>query len=252
MTLSLPRRIYAATVGDLVSLALAQPHQAMLSTGSVAIMAQFAAHSGIVDPLVGYCIAIGVEWAYLRGLASAAKVTTRWASVLNWSAFGVVVLWGVLWVATVYGALPEKPQGGAAFWLAVAHVVPVAWLSLCSAMCHQASASREAREAEDDRRWRKELERKAEERRLEVDTRAYARQHLASAPAVRAPSAAQPSPASGRDLDARVTALVDALRADASLTENKAEWARRIGVSRTAIYPIIKEAQARGLLRDKP
>lgn len=164
IVLPLHRRVWAATVGDLVDLALAQPHQAMLSTGSVAIMAQFAAHSGIVAPLVGYCIALGVEWAYLRGLASASKAPTRWAAVLNWSAFAVVVLWGVLWVATVYEALPERPTGAAAFWLAVAHVVPIAWLSLCSAMCHQAAATLGARQADERRRRDEERRRRDEER----------------------------------------------------------------------------------------
>lgn len=250
MTATLSRRLWAATVGDLLELALAQPHQAMLSTGSVAIMAQFAAHSGIVDPLVGYCIAIGVEWAYLRGLASASKAPTRWAAVLNWSAFGVVVLWGVLWVATVYGALPERPTGAAAFWLAVAHVVPVAWLSLCSAMCHQAGAAREAREAEEDRRWRKELEREAEKRRMEVDTRTYAREQ-----ALRLSAANSVTPTASRGVtahsDAERARLRDAIVTvyrDSGETVNVTREAAKLGISRGLWYKLRDEAQARGLL----
>lgn len=144
-TTALHLRIYNATVGDVLDLALAQPHQVLLSTGSVALMAQFAAHGGIVDPLVGYCIAGGVEWAYLRGLASNAKAPTRWAAVLNWSAFAIVVLWGVLWVATKYEAIDPTAEG-AAWWMALAHVVPVAWLSLCAAMTHSAAARAEVAE----------------------------------------------------------------------------------------------------------
>lgn len=141
------RSLFAVFIGEPIELAKAQPHQVLLSTGSVAIMAQFAAHSGIVDPLVGYCIAGGVEWAYLRGLASDAKATTWWGDALNWSAFGIVVLWGILWVATIYGAIPARLEGLAAFLVAAAHVVPIAWLSLCSAMCHRASLLVEHRKA---------------------------------------------------------------------------------------------------------
>lgn len=159
MTTTAPS-LFAVLIGEPLALAKAQPHQVLLSTGSVAIMAQFAAHSGIVDPLVGYCIAAGVEWAYLRGLASDTKATTWWGDALNWSAFGIVVLWGVLWVATIYGAIPARPAGALAFFVAAAHVVPIAWLSLCSAMCHRAAMLVEHRkvraeeEAERQRRTR--------------------------------------------------------------------------------------------------
>lgn len=120
-----------------IELIKAQPHQALLSTGSVAIMAQFAAHGGIVNWAVGYLIAIGVEWAYLRGLASDSRARSGWGAALNWSAFGIVVLWGILWVATIYGAIPEKPRGALAYVLAAAHIIPIAWVALCSAQCHR-------------------------------------------------------------------------------------------------------------------
>lgn len=180
-TLSFPQRAYRATIGDLIDLVLAQPHQILLSTGSVALMAQFAAHSGIVDPAVGYCIAGGVEWAYLRGLASNAKAPTHWATALNWSAFAIVVLWGVLWVGIQLGALKiENATGAAAWWLALAHVVPVAWLSLCAAMTHSASATQEAhtlvaQQTEETARQR-ELQRQQEEdaRRVQSEQNALA------------------------------------------------------------------------------
>lgn len=167
------RGIFAVIVGEPLALAKAQPHQVLLSTGSVAIMAQYAAHSGIVAPLVGYCIALGVEWAYLRGLASDTKATTWWGDALNWSAFGIVVLWGVLWVATIYGAIDAKPAGVLAFLVAAAHVVPIAWLSLCSAMCHRAASlveqvSKEKRLREEDERNRAEVaEKEARARKLQ-------------------------------------------------------------------------------------
>lgn len=137
MTVATQRRtLFDALIGEPLELALSQPHQILLSTGSVALMGSFASTSGIVDPLVGYLIAIGVEWAYLRGLASDSRAQTRWGGILNWSAFGIVVLWGVLWCAQKFGVYIEKDGG---WLLAAAHVVPVAWLSLCSAQCHRAA-----------------------------------------------------------------------------------------------------------------
>lgn len=134
------RSFFDVMIGEPLELAKSQPHQVLLSTGSIALMGQFAGTSQIVDPLVGYCIAVGVEWAYLRGLASDSRAQTRWGGILNWSAFGIVVLWGVLWCAQQFGVFDEA-QGG--WWLAAAHVVPVAWLSLCSAQCHRAAMGAE-------------------------------------------------------------------------------------------------------------
>lgn len=141
MTATAQRRtMFDALIGEPLELALSQPHQILLSTGSVALMGSFASTSGIVDPLVGYLIAIGVEWAYLRGLASDSRAQTAWGGILNWSAFGIVVLWGVLWCAQKFGVYTEAKGG---WMLAAAHVVPVAWLSLCSAQCHRAAMGAE-------------------------------------------------------------------------------------------------------------
>lgn len=136
------RTMFDALIGEPLELALSQPHQILLSTGSVALMGSFASTSGIVHPFVGYLIAIGVEWAYLRGLASDSRAQTSWGAILNWSAFAIVVLWGVLWCAQRFGVFDEASGG---WLLAAAHVVPVAWLSLCSAQCHRAAMGEERR-----------------------------------------------------------------------------------------------------------
>lgn len=136
--------MFDALIGEPMELALSQPHQILLSTGSVALMGSFASSSGIVDPFTGYLIAIGVEWAYLRGLASDSRAQTAWGGILNWSAFAIVVLWGVLWCAQRFGVFDETSGG---WWLAAAHVVPVAWLSLCSAQCHRAAMGQEKKHA---------------------------------------------------------------------------------------------------------
>lgn len=145
MTIATQERTFLdVVIGEPLALAKSQPHQILLSTGSVALMGSFASASGIVDPLTGYLIAIGVEWAYLRGLASDSRAQTVWGGVLNWSAFGIVVLWGVLWCAQRFGVFSEADTAWG-WWLAAAHVVPVAWLSLCSAQCHRAAMAAERR-----------------------------------------------------------------------------------------------------------
>lgn len=137
MTTALQQRsFFDAVIREPLDLAKAQPHQILLSTGSIALMGQFAGSSGVIHPLIGYLIAGGVEWAYLRGLASDSRAPTIWGAILNWSAFLIVVLWGVLWVAGFTGAI-DPHQGG--WLLAAAHVVPIAWLSLCSAQAHRAA-----------------------------------------------------------------------------------------------------------------
>ncbi len=159
------RSLFAVLIGEPLELAKSQPHQILLSTGSVALMGQFAGSSRIVDPLVGYLIAIGVEWAYLRGLASDSRAQTRWGGILNWSAFGIVVLWGVLWCAQRFGVFDESTGG---WLLASAHVVPVAWLSLCSAQCHRAAIAAERRIAiqADERRAEWERQQAEEDKKL--------------------------------------------------------------------------------------
>ena len=142
-TTAIERSFFDVVIGESLSLAKDQPHQILLSTGSIALMSSFASSGNILHPLAGFCIAVGVEWAYLRGLASDARAQTRWGGVLNWSAFLIVVLWGVLWVAQQLGAVVEASGG---WWLAAAHVVPVAWLSLCSAQCHRAAMRAERAE----------------------------------------------------------------------------------------------------------
>jgi hypothetical protein len=137
--------LWHVVIAEPLSLIAAQPHQALISVASVALMAQYAGSGGIVHPLIGYVVAIGVEWAYLRGLVSDSKAQSFWGAWLNWSAMLIVVLWGSLWCLTSFGALPEKPTGALAWFTAFAHVAPIAWLSLCSGMCHRSMLAHDAR-----------------------------------------------------------------------------------------------------------
>lgn len=159
------RSLYDVVIVEPLDLVKAQPHQILLSTGSVALMGQYAGSSGIVHPLVGYCIAVGVEWAYLRGLADDSKNQTAWGATLNWSAFVIVVLWGILWVAKVTGVVPEHPEGWLGWFLAASHIVPIAWLSLCSAMCHRAAMTAKAKADADVAAEQLRIQREANEAR---------------------------------------------------------------------------------------
>jgi hypothetical protein len=144
-----------------LALAKDQPHQIAMSTGTVAMMAGFAGSVGIVHPLVGLVIAIGVEWAWLRGMSSSNESTSGWTTTLNISAFILAGLWGVLWCAKLLKAFEPTDY---AWPLAVVHVVPVVWLSLCSAMCHQVKTQAEQRE---QRKLAAEHEQRETERRNE-------------------------------------------------------------------------------------
>lgn len=160
------RTIFDAVLWEPLALAISQPHQIALSVASVALMGSFGQASGILHPFVAYTLAVGVEWAYLKGLASDSRAPTNWGTALNWSAFGIVVLWGVLFVASMIGAIDLHAKGAAGWWLAAAHVVPIAWLSLCSAMTHRAALAVEAAE---DRRLRTAEQARQARKQAELD-----------------------------------------------------------------------------------
>lgn len=263
--------LFDVVIREPLDLIKAQPHQLLLSAGSVSIMAQFAATAGIVDPAVGWAIAIGVEWAYLRGLASDAQVQSGWGVALSWSAFIIVVLWGVLWVAQRFGAIPPHPGGTLGWGMAVAHILPIAWLSLCAAMCHRAAqvahmeqaqldaadqrAEEKARAAEQES-WNRaqaekdrELERWKEAQRLKAELRA-AEQVVPVQSGVRASRSQSPTKASGRG----GTLTPEQMREHIvrTLTEqpktNKVALSRELNIGRTTLYEIIADARKRGEL----
>jgi hypothetical protein len=128
--------IFAVFIGEPLDLIKAQPHQVFISTASIALMAAFVNGLDLFSPIVGYLLAGGIEWAYFRGLASDSKAPTKWGGVLNWSACLIVVLWGMLAVGRADGLFDNKSGG---WWLVAAHVIPIAWLSLCSAQTHRAA-----------------------------------------------------------------------------------------------------------------
>ncbi len=173
-----PKTLTMALFDEPLALIKEQPHQLLISTMSIGLMAGFASSNGIIDPILGLVVAVGVEWAWLRGVSSDNKQPTGWGTALNLSAFVLAALWGTLWVAESLHAYDPASWG---WGMAIIHVVPLVWLSLCSAMCHrlrgiaeqqvrakaeetEANEARRIREAENDLR----LEETKERTRLEL------------------------------------------------------------------------------------
>jgi hypothetical protein len=258
MTVAIRRRsFFDVMIGEPLELVKSQPHQVLLSTGSIALMGQFAGTDNIVHPFVGYTIAIGVEWAYLRGLASDSRAQTAWGGVLNWSAFGIVVLWGVLWVAGLLRAF-DPTNGGWA--LAAAHVVPVAWLSLCSAQCHRAAMAAERKEeragaereriaaeqAEKERRaW--ELAQEEEDRKLARWKEAYTLKNELKSATVITPVTEVSRPVAAPSRDDLIVSIVTAYKTQGT-SLNVSQEARQLGISRALWYKLRDEAVVRGEL----
>jgi hypothetical protein len=131
-----------AFVREPFDLALGQPHQMLISAASVAIVASEAV--SIVPWPYNIALAIGAEWAYLRGLISGAGVKTPWAARLNWAAFLLVVLYGALAGFRGFHLIPATPSPFVAVLLTVIHIGAISAVTLCSAMLHRAGEDAKA------------------------------------------------------------------------------------------------------------
>jgi hypothetical protein len=159
---------FRAFVREPFDLALGQPHQLLISSASVAIVAAEAATLVPTAPLPFHVLlAIGAEWAYLRGLISGAGVKTRWAGALNVSAVALVVLYGSLWGFRGFHLIPDVPPPWLAVLLTIVHIGSIGAVTICSAMLHragvdaQALARRAAADREAEREQRLQSERDA-------------------------------------------------------------------------------------------
>jgi hypothetical protein len=266
MTTLAPRRtLYAAVIGDVLDLVRDQPHQVLISTASVAIVASEAAF--LVPQPYNVLMAVGAEWAYLRGIASSPKGSRGWVNALNWGALLLVVLYGMLWGARKFGGIPAELDGVLAWLLTAAHILPMAFLSLAAAMVHRSAveaeaaehaqaeaqardrarrieAERDAREAERQRRLDQiEADKAARLAEIEADKAKYLarieyRTATAQIPAHDPHTAAQSQTrqTDRAELYARVRA---AYAADPAFS--RADMARQTGWSEAMIRKIIKE-----------
>jgi hypothetical protein len=264
-TLSRPT-LYQSVIGDLLDLVREQPHQVLISTASVALVASEA--QLLIPSPFHILMAIGAEWAYLRGIASSGTGSARWTAALNWGALMLVVLYGTLWGARKFGGLPVDLPAAAAWLLTLIHVVPIAFLSFAAAMVH-----RSAVQADSARRRQHEADAEARARRLQADEDERQRERQAQMDAIdlqraakladveameaaalarnrvravfAAPNSPAPSEASGTptntDRDALREQVANILREQP--TTNKTALAKRLGIGRTLLYELIKEVK---------
>jgi hypothetical protein len=171
---------------ELFDLLEAIPYLLLITSASVFFLWNFG--RTVLNDEIAFALAVGVEWAYIRGVIN--SHVGVWGLTLTISAFLTSVLWGVLYVAIENGILLdkvvertiadglEKPFPVQQMWISIAHVVPIAWLSICSGLMHREIAMaektiRDALEAEakaeEKLRLAEEKERlKAEQQRVEA------------------------------------------------------------------------------------
>jgi DNA-directed RNA polymerase subunit M/transcription elongation factor TFIIS len=219
-----------AVVIDPLRLVISQPHQAFISTGSVALVAMEAGH--MVDAPWSVLMAIGAEWAYLKGISTRAKVQTPWNSRLINAAVLLVVVYGFLAGARKFGVpLPDEGFQATDVWsivgvvvLTLVHIVCIGAVTLCSGMIHRAALDAEqAEQTEQEKRNREREERLQAERdamHLEAERKeqelaywvkaqeAKARARGLAQPAAKAQTARPPCPKCNQELDSSDYALM--------------------------------------------
>lgn len=249
-------------------LAIGQPHQFLISSASVSIVALEAAT--LVPWPFNVGLAIGAEWAYLRGLITGAGVKTRWAAALNWAAVILVFGYGGLWGFRSFHLIPETPAPWLAVLLTIVHIGTIGAVTICSAMLHRASMDAQAaaqhlaqqvadeqvaRDAEyqrDVRRQRDAIQLEAERawRQAQIANES-ARVRLELKAAVRAQTRSE---ASGTATNSGANSDREQLRAQIARTlreqpdANRSELARSLGIGRTLLYDLVNEAKDRGEL----
>lgn len=259
---------FRSFVAEPFELAIGQPHQFLISSASVAIVSMEAAT--LVPYPANIALAVGAEWAYLRGLITGAGVKTRWAAALNWAAIILVFGYGGLWGLRSFHLIPEAPPWWVAVLLTVIHIGAIGFVTVCSAMLHRASMDAQAeeqkqaqhdaderkrRQEEAERAYQDELRRQRDAMQLEIE-REYKKQQLAANAArvrleLRAAAREQAAlAASGTqtntDREQLREQVVRTLREQPEA--NKAALARSLGIGRTLLYELIAEAKQRGEL----
>lgn len=251
-----------------VDLALGQPHQMLISSASIAIVAAEA--SSFVPLPFNVALAVGAEWAYLRGLVSGAGVRTRWAGALNLAAVALVFGYGALYGFHSYHLIPEDPPPWLAVVLTIIHIGCIGAVTICSAMMHRvgvdahaadqrATQARIDAQAEDDRAYEADMKRRRDAQNMELEREWKAEQIKLEAERARAELRAsvrsrRAPTASGSPPNTSPNRSREQLRAHVARTlaehpdTNKAALARDMGIGRTTLYELIDEARANGEL----
>lgn len=110
---------------------------ALITTGVLWASVQFNTQHGIFPLFVAIPISVGVTWTYLSGLAFATAITKT-----NWRSNAMVIvgalteaLFSVIYVASVFDLIPEKPEGTLALTLVLAHTIPLILLLVIFTFC---------------------------------------------------------------------------------------------------------------------
>lgn len=143
--------------------------QAAITSASVSLNATFAMSHGILSPTFAWAQAIGFEWTYLRGLATAGQTRSRWVDALNIIAFASVILYGVMACLVTYRVVPDAPAPWLAALLALIHIVPIGLTGLCSAMIHRVVAEQARQAAEQAVTTRREREQRIQADKDAID-----------------------------------------------------------------------------------
>jgi hypothetical protein len=134
MTTAVLTRARRYAIAEPIKAAWEHGNQFLVTSAAAFMSAAFSMQHDVLPVWVAVPLAIGFEWTYLRGLATADKTTrTPWAIALNWAAMLTSLIYGILYVLGHYHIIPDKPETGAAIALAFAHVFPMALLSFCGA-----------------------------------------------------------------------------------------------------------------------
>jgi len=263
------RSWYSLVLGDILDLAASQPYQVLLSTGQMSIVAAEA--SKIMDPLAGIAVAIGAEWAFLRGVASRKGANETWVNVLTLSSLVLTLSYGALWSGRKFGAIPERPDDWLVWLMTAIHILPLAMIAFSAAMVHRSSvvaaeSEQAARElATEQRRLEREqreldleLEHQAKQKELElwaaaqrVKTELKALSQV-SQNTVRDNTVGTVTPHQDKEnrdmLRARVVQIVTESRQSGAVLNVSQAW-RQAGLSSRAMwYKLVKEAESRGEL----
>jgi competence protein ComGC len=113
---------------------------AVLVLGATAYMnAMFNSQHEFLPVPVSIALSVGIEWMYVSGLAYATAIRAGfWANSVIIVGALTSCLYGVLYGLGVYKVIPLTPDPTMAFWLAIAHVVPLLLLLVLYIMSKRA------------------------------------------------------------------------------------------------------------------
>jgi hypothetical protein len=170
MTTATVNRSWGETAANALEWGLVEPlrvawvyaPQVLITSASVFLNATFAQE--ILDPTFAWAQAIGFEWTWLRGLASAKRTRSPWVNRLNAGALVAVVFYGLMACLLKFDVLPAEPEPWLAVLLAVIHVGPLGFTAFCSAMIHRTIEAEEAERREGEQREKERIAREEGDR----------------------------------------------------------------------------------------